>query len=84
MVKKQQITPVTGLSGGGGGSSPPRSPTALDGGHRLPSKNDDSEEEVTVRALGLRGCGTEARKAELAEPGAELTSKEGESQEPRS
>lgn len=55
-----------------------------DGGHRLPSKNDDSEEEVTVRASGLRGCGTDARKAELAEPGAELTSEEGESQESRS
>lgn len=35
-----------------------------------------------MRASGLRGCGTDARKAKRAEPRAELTNEEGESQEP--
>ena len=30
-------------------------PKALDGSHWLPSKNDDSEEEVTGRASGAAG-----------------------------
>lgn len=54
-------------TGGEGGSSPPRSPKAPDGGHRLPSKNDDSEEEVKARASGAQGAAGTPRRLRVTQ-----------------
>lgn len=54
MVKERQPLSLA-LMGGepeGRGLVIIKIPKALDGGHRLPSKNDDSEGEVTARAPG--------------------------------
>lgn len=47
----------------GGGPITTEIPQSQGRGLSLPSKNDDSEGEVKVRASGLRGC-REARKAQ--------------------